>query len=570
MRGGGLSSCAPGQSNLNDAMKRLLMLAWLPGMALALCVPRAQGQGNEVVVIYNTRSAESRDVAEHYAEARHVPAEQVLGVDLTDAEVVSRTEFHDRLQAPLTKMLADRKLWVLDAAAASDTGPVKNGVVESKVRYAVLCYGLPLRIAEDPDLREARASEIQTELRRNGAAVDSELACLPLLAGEMPLTGPIINPLYGGTNEALLDPTNGLLLVTRLDGPTAAIARGLVDKAMQAEQEGLLGRAYFDLRGLTNGPYMLGDYQLHGASEICRQLGFETVVDTRPRTFPAGFPLSQIALYAGWDDDHVSGPFARPNVEFMPGAFAYHINSFSASTLRSTDRQWAGPLLARGVTATMGCVDEPYLQLMPDMAVFFDDFVNLGFSYGEAAYGCQRFLSWQTTVIGDPLYCPFGRQQVQQQQQYLNQRHSKLLEWSQLRVLNYRLVRGAPVADAISYLESAPITRQSAVLTEKLADLYAQAGRAAECANALQQVLKLNPSPQQRVRVTLTLGVRLTALGRTQQAYDLFRQFLKQSQDYPDQLNVYRHLRDLATKLGRRREAEEYEGQISLLAPSLN
>src|ERR1700722_41223 len=142
-----------------DAMKRLLIAARLPGLALALCVPHAQGQGNEVVVIYNTRLAESRDVAEHYAEVRHVPAEQMLGVDLTDAEVVSRAEFHDRLQVPLTKMLTERNLWALEAtsnaSAATDPGQIKNGVIQSRIRYAVLCYGLPLRIAEDPDLREA-------------------------------------------------------------------------------------------------------------------------------------------------------------------------------------------------------------------------------------------------------------------------------------------------------------------------------------------------------------------------------------------------------------------------------
>jgi uncharacterized protein (TIGR03790 family) len=564
----------PVQFHRNDAMKRLLMLAWVPGLLLAFCVLRARGQGNEVVVIYNTRLAESRDVAEHYAEVRHVPAEQVLGVDLTDTEVVSREEFRDRLQLPLTKMLTDRKLFTLGepvpAATTLKPGRAKNGVIQSRIRYAVLCYGLPLRIAEDTDLREEGAGRVQIELRRNGAAVDSELACLPLLAGQMPLTGPIINPFYGSTNAAVFAPTNGLLLVTRLDGPTAAIARELVDKAVKAETDGLLGRAYFDLRGLTNGPYLPGDAQIRGASEICRQLGLETVVDARSGTFPAGFPMSQIALYAGWDDENVSGPFALPTVEFMPGAFAYHLNSFSASTLRSTDRHWAGPLLARGVTATMGCVDEPYLQLTPDMAVFFDDFVYLGFSYGEAAYGCQRFLSWQTAVIGDPLYRPFGRSQLQQQQQNLERSQSKLLEWLQLRAVNYRLVHGAPPVEAIAYLENAPITHESAVLTEKLAELYSQAGRAEDSVKALQQVLKLGPTPQQRIRVTLVLGARLVALGRNQEAYDLYRQFLGQSPDYPDQINIYRHLRELALKLGHPAEAEDFEQQISRLTPPSN
>ncbi len=50
-------------------------------MASRCFAPR--GQGDEVVVIYNTRVPESKEVAEHYAGLRHVPADQVFGFDLT-------------------------------------------------------------------------------------------------------------------------------------------------------------------------------------------------------------------------------------------------------------------------------------------------------------------------------------------------------------------------------------------------------------------------------------------------------------------------------------------------------
>jgi hypothetical protein len=67
-------------------------------------------------------------------------------------------------------------------------------------------------------------------------------------------------------------------------------------------------------------------------------------------TFDAGFPMSQIAIYIGWYDANVSGPFSRPTVEFMPGAFAYHLHSYSAHPFRSTSQGWVGPLLAKGAT----------------------------------------------------------------------------------------------------------------------------------------------------------------------------------------------------------------------------
>ena len=135
---------------------------------------------------------------------------------------------------------------------------VEYRVAESKIRYAVLCYGVPLKIAPDPDLHELAADNMRPEFRRNEAAVDSELAWLPLSKNELPLSGPLPNWVYGATNTALLNPTNGILLVARLDGPTPEIARGLVDKALEAERDGLWGRAYFDARGMHRSRLQAG------------------------------------------------------------------------------------------------------------------------------------------------------------------------------------------------------------------------------------------------------------------------------------------------------------------------
>ena len=54
----------------------------------------------------------------------------------------------------------------------------------------------------------------------------------------------------------------------------------------------------------------------------------------------------------------------------------------------------------------MGCVYEPFLQFTPNIAIFLESLGN-GYTFGEAAWASQLALSWQTTVIGDPLYQPF-------------------------------------------------------------------------------------------------------------------------------------------------------------------
>ncbi len=521
-------------------------------LLLALAPWLVHAGGDEVVVIYNNLMPGSKLVADHYAQMRQVPETQVYGFDLPLTEEMTRAEFADTLQFPLASRLVVDKLWrfgsVTNAATNGQPRRVENRVVESRIRYAVLCYGVPLRIAADPNLLEPGRENSRPELLRNEAAVDSELAWLPLVKMNIPLSGPLPNWVYGATNLALLHPTNGILLVARLDGPSVEIARGLVDKALAAERDGLWGRAYFDARGLdkTNS-YYLGDEWILGAAEICRELGFETTVDQNPATFPADFPMSQIAIYCGWYDRNISGPFALPKVEFMPGAFAYHLDSFSAATLRSTNQFWAGPLLAKGATCTMGCVTEPYLPFTPNVAAFLARLIAGGFTFGEAAWAAQPALSWQTTVVGDPLYRPFAKEPSVLHAE-LARTHDPLIEWSFLRVVNLRLIHGAPVAQLAAFLETIPATANSAVLTEKLAGLYEMQGNLFPAIKTFQRALTLNPSPEQRIRIRLTLGEKLQAQHRETEAIDNYRQLLQEAPDYPGRPTVEAKLAALEQK----------------------
>ena len=84
---------------------------------------------------------------------------------------------------------------------------------EAKIRYAVLCYSVPLKILEDGSLKEPGEEKLQEALRRNEAAVDSELCLCP--GPFAPDAGRLFqrNPFYGATNAALLNPANGLLIV---------------------------------------------------------------------------------------------------------------------------------------------------------------------------------------------------------------------------------------------------------------------------------------------------------------------------------------------------------------------
>lgn len=541
-------------------------------LTLALTLLASQvflhADGNEVVLVYNSRVPASKAIATYYAGKRHVPKEQIFGFEMTAAEEISRAEFRDALQKPLAKKLEANKLWRLGTLETRGTNGelvrLEGRVVESKIRYVVVCYGVPLKILPDANLKEPAQETLRPEFRRNEAAVDSELACLPRLNQKLPLAGPLQNPVYTTTNAAFIHPTNGVLMVARLDGPSPEIARALVDKALQAETDGLWGRAYIDLRNTTEPGLKLGDDWLRAAAEICRHFGFETIVDQGGATFPASFPMSHIGFYAGWYTEGVSGAFTLPKIEFMPGAFAYHLHSFSAASLRNTNNNWVAPLLAKGVTITMGTVDEPYLGGTPDIGVFTARLLFSAMTFGEAACAAQNALSWQTTVVGDPLYRPFGKPPKQLHEE-LEARHSPLLEWSHLRVANLTLARGGNSVETATYLENTAITRHSAVLSEKLGDLYATQGKPSSAALSYEQALKLEPSPQQRIRLRLTLGDKLIALDRHAEAFADFQNFLTESPSYPDKLAIYRKLLPLAQKLEQKDAAAKYEELIKRL-----
>ncbi len=523
-------------------------------------------EGDSVVVVYNTNVPESLAVAEYYAEKRGVPGAQVVGLDLPKGETLSRAAYTKRLEDPLRKRFRDERWFEFDfevvPASRERVGKVIQSIKKSTVRYLTLCYGVPLRIQADKEFEEEGRDSIRIELRRNEAAVDSELAVLPLDPHQRRIFGPLSNPAYGATNAASIRPEMGVLMVGRLDGPTPAIAKGLVDQALQAEEDGLWGRAYFDLRGIGSGEYKLGDDWIARAAEFSRQVGIETYVDNDGATIPASLPLSDVGLYAGWYDTHVSGPFSQSTFEFMPGAVAYHLHSFSAQTIRSTTQHWVGPLLARGAAATMGCVYEPYLALTPNLELFFSR-LFMGYGFAEAAYASQQAISWQTTVVGDPLYRPFAKP-LNMLQADLAEKKSKLTQWIGLMNVNRALINKTPVAEVTRIMSEDVSVRLSPLLSEKLADIYRDAGDQAACEAAYRRVLELKPKAAQALRVRLRLAAMLRVDSRGAEAVEAYLEVANHHPDYPGLENI---LRDALVMAKRLDDAPLIEKTEQLLKP---
>ena len=542
----------------------LLGLSTMPGTQAAV-----SGLGNSAVVVYNSEMPESKDVAMHYARLRAVPEDQVIGLPLDKSETITRATFETSLYKPLYQFFKDQELFETDyeivPATRERPGTIYQNLIKSKIRYLVLCYGVPVRIKEDVDLVEPAEEAMRVELRYNRAAVDHELSWLGRDPQRVTLAGPIENPVFGTQKAMEIKPENGVMIVGRLDGPSAEIAKRLVDKAMQAEEVGLWGRAYFDARGLKTGSYLQGDTWIRNAAQLAARAGFETVLDDQSKTFSASDPLSNIAFYAGWYAAQVSGPFQRDEVEFMPGAIAYHLHSYSASVLRTTDKHWAGPLLQKGATATMGCVYEPYLGATPDIGIFFERLL-MGFSFGEAAYACQRVLSWQTTVVGDPLYHPLSKP-VELLQMELTDKKSPLLAWMRIIAANQALQKGAEKTAIVEALEKDTLSQTHPALCEKLGDLYFSLNRPEDAKASYERTLLLKPTRNQRNRLLLALAALESQAGEPNTALDHMEKLLKQDPTYPDKTKFLATMKSLAEQSGLSDRAEAIGKRIPSETP---
>lgn len=365
-------------------------------------VVAAEDLAARVIVLANSADRESLRIARHYAEARSVPAANVIALPMALQETISWSEFVETIWNPVRAELVQRN-WI-DAIAmdlTDQSGRRKYSVANHRIAYLVVVRGVPLRIRHDPTLYKPKARQTDNVIfRTNAAAVDGELSLLAQSNHE--ITGYLQNPLFGYEQPPAIA-LGQVIKVSRLDGPVVEDALALVDRAISAERKGLHGRAYVDMGG--NHPD--GDRWLESVVEQLRELGFETDVDRAPTTFPVTARFDAPILYFGWYAANVDGPFTKPAFHFPEGAIALHIHSYSATTLRNREAGWSGPFVSRGVTATVGNVFEPYLQLThrPDLLLRA---LARGENFGDAACYAQPALSWQLIAIGDPLYRPFG------------------------------------------------------------------------------------------------------------------------------------------------------------------
>ena len=424
----------------------VICAVWL----LAVLPARALEPAN-VFLLVNKNVPESRQVAEHYCHRRGVPEKNVIPLDLPAGEDISRKDYNERLVGPLRAALKDlrteARVLVSVYGVPLRVGPQEPSP-EEKAQLAELLPRLTRLEEEARELRElvailevegmgdppadlaallrgrrAELGEVVTKLKplrerrrrlayeESQACVDSELSLLWWDGYDLRRWQP--NLLNWQVPEAERRKHPPVVMVSRLDGPTPAVARALVDRALEAERRGLKGKVYVDARGIRYDPKSDPGTGYGGYDESLREMArlleqeakLPVVLDDKPGLF-APHSCPDCALYCGW--------YSLANYvdccTFVPGAVAYHIASAEAVSLRDPKaRYWCKCLLDNGVAATLGPVAEPYTIGFPKPAEFFGFLVTGKYTLVECYYKTALLNSWMTVLVGDPLYNPYAR-----------------------------------------------------------------------------------------------------------------------------------------------------------------
>jgi uncharacterized protein (TIGR03790 family) len=351
--------------------------------------PAPSAGAASVLVVYNQRYKESRTVADYYMAQRHIPERNKCAVDVempgpSNYIPGGLAGYHDGVKAPVQKCL--------------------NALGKENILYIVFSYMTPFKIFDGFPSGNIRA-------------IDSFIANV----WEPNETNPLPNRYFSResaqgdvpfvTFEEWRRANPGVVIysVWRLDGPSAATSKGLVDKAIASEATGPAGRGCFDRRYpqlAEDGGYNAGDWDIQRSADMIAAAGFQLTLDTNDAEFgtaPAPLRCEDAAFYGGWYSyGHYNDAFS-----WAPGAMGWHLDSASLGNPHDT-QNWSGGALARGITITTGVVGEPGLENIPHLDSFYKAMLQ-GARVGDAMFRTTRALNWVNLNVGDPLYAPFAR-----------------------------------------------------------------------------------------------------------------------------------------------------------------
>jgi uncharacterized protein (TIGR03790 family) len=326
---------------------------WFSALSIHAPFVRADDlTADRLAVIYNKDNAASVRIAKAYAELRHVPAENLLGLSIPDKNVVSRDELRRFREMALERLPTNVQSLLL---------------VWSKP-YAVECMS------------------ITTAFAAGYAPGYCEPGCGRTAS----------NPLFDSHGWLPAD-TAGWLPAMLLPSADEILARAVIMRGIRADASRPAGIAY-----LVRTQDVARNVRAQGYGDT--QLIVARRIEVRDINTPINHALPRTIAYftGGVRVEELQ------HIIFLPGAVADHLTS-TGGILEGGDQMSALEWLRQGATASYGSVSEPcaHRGKFPDPTVFLDHYLR-----GEAllpAYWKSVAMPGQGLFLGEPLARPFAK-----------------------------------------------------------------------------------------------------------------------------------------------------------------
>jgi uncharacterized protein (TIGR03790 family) len=347
----------------------------------------AAPSAQNVLLVVNRSDPVSRRIGEYYVHKRHVPLANVCAIETPPRETIAWDAYRKEVEAPVAQCLT------------------RGGLAE-QILYIVTTLGVPLRVSG-----QGAGPGAET------AALDSELTLLysRMKGLAFKRAGAFPNPFFKQRDEPFAHPRFPIYLVTRLAGYSFEDVRGIIDRALAAQNR---GRFVIDLKSGDDEP---GNGWLRSAAIF---LPAPRVVFNESSEVLTG--QRDVIGYASWGSNDRRRKLRNLGFQWLPGAIVTEFVSSNGRTFRKPPENWelgtwddrsswfagspqtmAADYIHQGATGCSGHVDEPYLVQTPRPEFLFPAYYR-GRNLAESYYLAIPSLSWQNIVIGDPL-CSLGK-----------------------------------------------------------------------------------------------------------------------------------------------------------------
>jgi len=365
------------------------------------------------MVVYNSNSQFSQDIADYYRSLRNIPSTQQCGVDVspTSLDHVSIPTYNEEVLSAIQSHISSNSL---------------------EPRCIVLMPDIPLGVY----------TTLAPSTKKDYVTIDSCLADLTSIPYSEDPYRPIVddfrlgNPMYNSsytTDPRLLKYTrirqskcSGAVIVSRIDGPSEANIIAMLDSAIAGEALRNAGTPmpstfYFDRQPSLYSyedppgvfPYRSYDQSIQDAGDYAEDIMERTAPVDNDNTRLVSFTSGPASWYCGWYT--LGGAAIATRDSWEDGAIAFETDSCSAGSLKEIvytggggNKSDAAFFVSQGVAGTFGSFREPSVSAFPKPHILLKR-LFAGLTWGEAFWSSVPNRRWQMIPVGDPLYRPFPR-----------------------------------------------------------------------------------------------------------------------------------------------------------------